>query len=725
MENIQDLFWKALQEKHLSEAESYLNQGADIEWKNINGETPLRFFAANGKNHRDAAEWLIAKGANIDATDRRGDSALMHIIHKRDTEGFKWIIQNSPDVQLANKTGSSPLMLACTIKKEEIVKGLLENGASPDGVSILGASPLLNALGRGDEKVVNMLIEHGANVNVKDDDNSGILHILAMNEDARFVLDLAKKIIDKVDVNAKNNFGTTPIVFLTARGHFDTTELLIDHGANPNSTSLTRDNVTPLMISVSSMKVGLVEKMLKAGANTNAVDLNGNNVNSYLATAVSQINSMENVESIIKMTELLIDAGMDVKACTSKTGITPITIAVNQIFSASKEQREVYKELIAFFIDKGFPVDPAQPVVEKLKNPEDADYDYNIELKKKEIFENLAPSPLVHAITNKDLEVADILLKAGADPNKLNIAGFSPMHAVANITLSPMENAALQVVQNQPGMTQEIYEKQVSELNVKIFEDQKEALKKLIYFGGDINIAGKEGITPIMVMVEKGLFNLTGAAFIDFGADPLKKDDYDDSAVSLSLKYAKPRIFNEFVHELEKQGRIGEMKNILNDAVLSSPDDTNLRYPFIKLMRVSASRPEWINAQDENGNTPLFLATATQQHDVVVALIEMGADVNIQNNKGETPIMQAFLNEERQSVFKLKEAGADLNIRNMNGQSIFTMANSYDLRSLLVNLEEHVVKEEEPALSSNFIEELNGYVAGGWSHKGAKKALKM
>lgn len=723
MENIQDLIWNALQKKEFSEAETFLNNGADLEWKNINGETMLRFFAANGKAYREAAEWLIQKGANIDAVNVRGDSALLNIIQRRDVESFQWILQHSPDVQLQNNTGMSPLMLACTIRKEEIVKGLLENGAEPNGLSILGGSPLLNALGRSDAKVVNLLIEHGADVNVRDADNSGILHILAINEDEKFVFELASKIIDKVDVNAKNNFGTSPIVFMTASGKFETTELLIDHGADPNNTSLTRDNVTPLMIAVSAGKLNLVEKMLKAGADANAVDLNGNNINYYLGIAVNNSND-ETLDLIKSMTEALLSAGMDINKCTSKTGITPLTMVVNKTFAASNESRENYKELLQFFIDAGFPVDPAQPLVEKLKSPEDPDYDYSVELKKKEIHENLAPSPLSHAIVNKEFDIAEILLKAGANPNLLNINGISAMHEVANITVSQKEKVALQIYSQQQGMTQEILNKEMRDIEASIITSQKVALEKLISFGGDINVAGKDGITPIMIMVEKNLFELTGSAFINYGADPLKRDDYDDSAVSFSLKYARPRIFNEFIHELEKQGRLSELKNILNDAVLSSPDEQNLRYPFIKLMRVSAARPEWINNQDENGNTPLFLAAATSQHDMVSALIEMGANVNIQNHNGETAMMQAFLNEERQTLFKLKEAGADISLKNNEGKSVMTMANSYDLRNLLMNIEEHEEKEKGAELSSNFIEELNGHSLGQWSNP-RKRSLKI
>ena len=56
----------------------------------------------------------------------------------------------------------------------------------------------------------------------------------------------------------------------------------------------------------------------------------------------------------------------------------------------------------------------------------------------------------------------------------------------------------------------------------------------------------------------------------------------------------------------------------------------------VLLRKVLAAHPEILNLADGTGRTPLFLAAEWQQFPVVVALVELGADVSIENLAGYT-----------------------------------------------------------------------------------------
>lgn len=62
------------------------------------------------------------------------------------------------------------------------------------------------------------------------------------------------------------------------------------------------------------------------------------------------------------------------------------------------------------------------------------------------------------------------------------------------------------------------------------------------------------------------------------------------------------------------------------------------------LITVALSEGANINAQDDEGNTPLHHAACSNACDVVKLLIEKRANLRIENNSGETPIDRA-LNE--------------------------------------------------------------------------------
>jgi ankyrin repeat protein len=76
-------------------------------------------------------------------------------------------------------------------------------------------------------------------------------------------------------------------------------------------------------------------------------------------------------------------------------------------------------------------------------------------------------------------------------------------------------------------------------------------------------------------------------------------------------------------------------ESILHIAVSRGTDDEDL-----KLLQFLIDNKAPVNAQDDEGSTPLHKAARLGNHKVVNLLIENGADVNLQNNKGHTPVVK-------------------------------------------------------------------------------------
>lgn len=74
-----------------------------------------------------------------------------------------------------------------------------------------------------------------------------------------------------------------------------------------------------------------------------------------------------------------------------------------------------------------------------------------------------------------------------------------------------------------------------------------------------------------------------------------------------------------------------------------------------------------VNAQDENGNTPLKYASAEPYPDVMRALISLGASPTLADDRGFTPIHciagHGFYDVAIEMATILLEAGADVNAR--------------------------------------------------------------
>ena len=68
-----------------------------------------------------------------------------------------------------------------------------------------------------------------------------------------------------------------------------------------------------------------------------------------------------------------------------------------------------------------------------------------------------------------------------------------------------------------------------------------------------------------------------------------------------------------------------------------------------------------VNAKNNNGNTPLCVASSNEHIEIVKLLLEYGADVNAKNNYGSTPLYLASECGHTEIVKLLLEYGADVN----------------------------------------------------------------
>lgn len=88
----------------------FKSHGADIDDSSI-GETPL--LAAFNWKRFAVAEWLLANGANPNAADKQGNTALHHAVKKKyPLPQIELLLRYGANPNLTNQAGVSPMMLA-------------------------------------------------------------------------------------------------------------------------------------------------------------------------------------------------------------------------------------------------------------------------------------------------------------------------------------------------------------------------------------------------------------------------------------------------------------------------------------------------------------------------------------------------------------------------------------------------------------------------------------
>ena len=76
-----------------------------------------------------------------------------------------------------------------------------------------------------------------------------------------------------------------------------------------------------------------------------------------------------------------------------------------------------------------------------------------------------------------------------------------------------------------------------------------------------------------------------------------------------------------------------------------------------------------INVQDENGMTPLMIASQNGDLELIEKLVTFGADVNIKSLFGDTALIYATRNQQKECVQRLLQCGAQINSQGRDGDT--------------------------------------------------------
>ncbi|MFC1836455.1 ankyrin repeat domain-containing protein [Thermodesulfobacteriota bacterium] len=234
---------------HTVIAELLVKNGAAIESRDYHGRTALHLAA--GRGHIDVAKLLLDRGAAIEARDNRGETPLIEAARTAKRSMIELLLKRGADINAKDNWGHTALVEAADSRDTDLVRLLLDNGSDIEGKT--GFSALWRAASFKRSGVIELLKAYGVEVT---------LSAAAMIGDKRAV----ERLIEKgADVNARMEYGRTPLMRASEMGHADVAQLLLEKGARVHSKA--NDGMTALNLarrSVSSRAV--IELLLSHGA---------------------------------------------------------------------------------------------------------------------------------------------------------------------------------------------------------------------------------------------------------------------------------------------------------------------------------------------------------------------------------------------------------------------------------------------------------------------------
>jgi ankyrin repeat protein len=282
-----------------------LEQGADINATDPDGNSALHRAASKGQ--LKTARILRQNGIDLDRQNRKGETALYLAALNGHKAFVSWLLKQGADSRLATRKGSTPLLAAIRSGNPAIADLLADR---PLGDKHLHQA-LLEAIQRRMEALSLRLLPRDRLAPLKDKQGRSLLWMAADKGLNRLAAALIRK--HPADIDQADKSGYTPLARAVYRGYLNMAGQLIDSQARLDL--LTRDGNSLPMLAVLSGQPKMLEKLLGYPNDINQRNAHGDTALMLAAAAGNK-----------PMVRLLIDAGADLQM-RNKSNLTAEQLA--------------------------------------------------------------------------------------------------------------------------------------------------------------------------------------------------------------------------------------------------------------------------------------------------------------------------------------------------------------------------------------------------------------
>jgi len=219
-----------------------------------------------GKELRLMQFKLLSAGADIDAVDSHGQTALMMACQVKCIDSIRALLNLGADHTIKDETGRNVLSYAVENMDITIAEILFEAGARLKNAMIGNA--LFDALESSNQKVIDFIIKAGANLDVKNEDGKTAL-ILACQ--AKYIKIVCELLNNGANYNLKDNTGHNALSYAIENMDTAVADILVKAGATLDNAIIDKT----LFDACKSSNPKVVDIIIMAGANPNVKNKDG------------------------------------------------------------------------------------------------------------------------------------------------------------------------------------------------------------------------------------------------------------------------------------------------------------------------------------------------------------------------------------------------------------------------------------------------------------------
>ena len=524
------------------------------------------------------------------------DSAVADAAMRGDASAVRALLQRGADVNAAQGDGMTALHWAAEHGDHDLAAVLLESGANPGAETRIGRhTPLHVAAQGGHHLVVRTLLQNKAG---------------------------------KAGVNTTTTTGAAPLHFAAASGSSETVTILLDSGADVNVRE-PQWGQTPLMFAAAAGRADVVGVLLARGADVRAtgkvVDISARNRQDSAASrernarvaAIQRQLAARTAAASSPRTARGRGGDGDSGGEPEPLGYADLVGAQGGLTALLLAVREGHEDTVFALLDGGADIN--------------------------QVSSSDHTSPLLMAAINGHFDLAMRLLGRGADVTRASDGGATPLYGVLNMQWAPKARHP------QPAkyMQQKVGYLELAEAILKAGADPNARLRKSLWYttyNRDLLSVDRTGATPFWWAA----YTLDLPAMkllLRYGADPnigtaKVPERYEEGGPDPSLPdrsgLAPIPWYGPAVAPIHAASGVGYGLGFAGNTHRHVPDGW---LPAVKFLVEELGAD--VNARDHNGYTPLHHAASRGDNDLIRYLISKGADVKAVSRTGQTTVDMA------------------------------------------------------------------------------------
>ncbi|MFL2544572.1 MAG: ankyrin repeat domain-containing protein [Longimicrobiales bacterium] len=537
-------------------------------------------------------------------------------------------------------------------------------------------SPIADAAMRNDSDAVYNLLERGEDVNAAQGDGMTALHWSAENGDLAMVEVLLSA---GANFNSTTRLGSyTPLHLASKMGHGEVIRALLGNGQDPNITAIS--GMTPLHYAAASGSADAVDVLVGYGAQINAKEDDGKQTPLMFAAALNRIRVVEmltrhgaDLEAYSRVVDMRVRGKMDrvagdrrnevISAFRQQTAegdpswrpntgqVQTAVKAANAVLEqgpeafAEAEEGELLDGAVAAGVSSfedlvgghgGF---TALVHAVREGHVESAQALLHAGANINAVTKGDSSSPLLMAMINGHFDLGLFLVSQGADVNLASAAGTTPLYAVLNVHWAPKARYPQPGAQKQQNSdyleTMETLLKEGANPNVR--------LKKHIWYMGytfdqlRVNTTGATPFWRAAYGTDVSAMKLLVAYGAESGLATMKVPGRRRGPVREDLSGLSPLADGDpAVYPIHAASGVGYGESFAGQAHRHVPDGW---MPSIRYLVEELGAD--VNARDANGFSPVHHAAARGDNELILYLVEKGADVTLVGRSGQTTVDMA------------------------------------------------------------------------------------